>query len=108
MVVTDLHVGGIAIAPREAYPPLIVDTDAVLTGAIADEPLKAVPRRNAEISKTPGRVEDEQLSVSALLYVSRQPPRSLPVEDPPRLSIAKALDHLARLPPGHSNVKRYY
>jgi len=37
VIIYDLHVIGVAVAPRKAYPPLIVDADAVLALAVAPE-----------------------------------------------------------------------
>ena len=50
MVVNDLDGDGVSLGavPFEADPPLIVDSDAVLTGAIASQRFKPVPGDHAE------------------------------------------------------------
>src|SRR5699024_1708955 len=49
VVVNDLHLLRSGVGPREADPPLVVDPDAVLSGAIALEGLEPVSRRDAEV-----------------------------------------------------------
>jgi hypothetical protein len=43
MIVDNLHLVSVAVFPEEAYPPLVVDTDAVLTASIAVKSLQSVP-----------------------------------------------------------------
>ncbi len=49
MIVDNFHVVGVTVSPREAYTPLGVDANAVLTGTIATEFLKTIGRRHAKI-----------------------------------------------------------
>jgi hypothetical protein len=49
MVIDDFNVMHIPLNPFEAYPPLIVDADAVLTGAVTLERFQAISRRNPQI-----------------------------------------------------------
>jgi hypothetical protein len=49
MVVNDLDIFG-AILPYKADPPLIVDPDRVLTGAISLESFKAVARGLTQVA----------------------------------------------------------
>jgi hypothetical protein len=42
MVIDDLHVKRIAVAPRKADTPLVVDSDAVLTGSISLKFLQSI------------------------------------------------------------------
>jgi hypothetical protein len=51
-----------AAAPYEAEPPLIVDSDAVLAGAVALERLQAISGRNAKVLQPLGRMEVQQLA----------------------------------------------
>ena len=60
MVVHDLDIPCRAFAPFEAYPPLIVDTDAVLSAPIAVQSFKAIARRNPQIVEPFSRVEGEK------------------------------------------------
>src|SRR5688500_6379247 len=61
VIVGDLDVVGIALAPDEADTPLIVDPNAVLPAAIALQSLHAVARRHAQIGETGAVVEHQQL-----------------------------------------------
>jgi hypothetical protein len=45
--IDDLDVPRMAIAPMETDSPLVIDSDAVLSGAIATEFFKPVSRRDA-------------------------------------------------------------
>jgi hypothetical protein len=49
MVIYNLDVVGIAVAPDEAQPPLVVDPDAVLPNPIAGQRLQAVRRRLPQV-----------------------------------------------------------
>ena len=62
MIIHDLDFIRIASAPYEAEPPLIVDSDAVLAGAVALERLQAISGRNAKILQPLGRLKVEQLA----------------------------------------------
>lgn len=44
-----LNLVGVSFAPSKAYPPLIVDPNAVLAYSIPRQLLKPVTRRNAKI-----------------------------------------------------------
>jgi hypothetical protein len=55
MVVDNLHVVGVTLFPAEADPPLVVDTDAVLTATIAVKLFQFVPRES-EIAQTGRRI----------------------------------------------------
>jgi len=43
MIIRYLNIVSVAIAPSEAYPPTIVDPDAVLPHSITGEFLKPIP-----------------------------------------------------------------
>lgn len=49
VVIDDLHIERIAIAPNETDPPLIVDTDAVLPRAVSSQGLQTVARRRPQV-----------------------------------------------------------
>jgi hypothetical protein len=49
MVIDNFNVVRIAITPDEAQPPLVIDADAVLSGAVAGQRLQVVGRRLPEI-----------------------------------------------------------
>ena len=49
MVVHDFNVDGIAIDPDEAYTPLVVDPDAVLSFSVSSQCLESVRRWNTQV-----------------------------------------------------------
>jgi hypothetical protein len=66
MIVRDFHVMCIAVRPSEAHPPLVVDADAVLPGAVSLELLQAVsaaPRDPGTTSELYPAVEDNLLDI---------------------------------------------
>jgi hypothetical protein len=61
MVIDDLHIKGVTAHPTEAYPPLIVDPNAVLPATVTLEHLEPIARRVAEIFKRRGTGKQFQL-----------------------------------------------
>jgi hypothetical protein len=61
VVVADLNADGTGIRPDEAYPPLIIDADAVLPVPISLQSLKPVAGRHAKIDKRRRGVQIIQL-----------------------------------------------
>lgn len=62
MIVYDLHVGGVSVLPSEADSPLSIDTDAILTGAVAAQSFKPAAGRNAQIAEFLRAVEQKQFA----------------------------------------------
>jgi hypothetical protein len=61
MVIDDFDVEGISVAPPEAYSPLIIDPDRVLTGAISFELFQSVPRNSAKFIEVEGCMKQDKL-----------------------------------------------
>lgn len=57
MVVHDLDIFRSGFRPAKANSPLVVNANAVLTGAIAFQGLKAVAGRYSQVSETSGDLE---------------------------------------------------
>src|SRR5256885_994141 len=72
VIVHDRHIPRRALAPFKAYPPLIVDADAVLSAAVAVQSFKAIARRNPQIVELLGRVDGEELGSRPALDLVRQ------------------------------------
>src|SRR3989344_4537723 len=72
VIVHDLHVIGVAVAPREAYPPLIVDADAVLALAVALKGFKPIAGRHTQRIQHGRRIELQQLAPREALQGVRQ------------------------------------
>jgi len=49
MIICDFNIIRIAIAPFETYPPLVVDSYAVLAFPATFQSLKLITRRNSQI-----------------------------------------------------------
>jgi len=62
MVVCYLDVVGIAVVPREADPPLVVDANAPLTLAIADQPFEPVAGQHSQVCELHCRVQHQELA----------------------------------------------
>ena len=62
MVIYDLNLVGVVVAPDEANPPLVVDANAVLAMAIAPKRLQAIPGRLLEIVQPADAIQIEQLA----------------------------------------------
>ena len=108
MVIADLDVMCSIGAPDEADPPLVVDTNAVLSGPVMSEPLQSVSRWASQIFQGVGCVQHEKLPVRLTLNFGSQPGNPLTFEDPPRERVPKAADHAIKLSSCDNNGKRYY
>ena len=62
MIVNDLDIQGIAVGPAKAEAPTVVDADAVLAFAIANQRLQSVSGWDSEVLHLPGLMEIEELS----------------------------------------------
>ena len=97
MVVDDFDFIRISILPPEAYPVLLVDSDAVLPGPVTAEPLRPIPRRNRELSQIANAVQLRQLAMDNRPERGRAPsPRAAaahPVEQVLRFGIGEGAYH---------------
>lgn len=107
MVVNDLHVVGVTIAPAKADAPLIVDSYAVLPCTVSPELLEPVPRWDPEISQSLRSIEQQQLPKGQVQDRRWPPAHTLPVEDAFGVPTPEALDHLRNITYDVNNVKRY-
>ena len=108
VVVNDLDFVGITIVPAKADPPLIIDPDTVLPGAIALELLEPVARRDTKVVQRFGGVHGHQLPQHDPAEVSRISADRLPVEEPGCVAVTETCDHPRKLTRRVNNVKRYY
>jgi hypothetical protein len=93
MVVDDLDIVCVSRSPAETDPPLLVDADAVLAGAISLELLKAVARRNPEVVEDRRSIEHAELSESDPLNVTVQLPHREALEETFGIAVTEAFDH---------------
>jgi hypothetical protein len=81
MIIYDLYVVGVAIAPGKADAPAVVDPNAVLSASISSQLFQAVGRWDLQIREGMGIVEHAQFPQSDLLDVRRKPAEALAGED---------------------------
>lgn len=93
MVIHDLDFMGIAGTPTKADPPLIVDPDAVLAGAVPPQFFQPVAWGDTKITKGLRCVQYPKFPESHTLDVRSELPNGMTPKKPFRIPITKALDH---------------
>jgi len=101
MIIHDLYVAPlgrqvtvlVSNLPDEADTPLVVDTDAVLSGAVSLQGFQPVPRRHAQAVAANSSIELQQLPQRGCLDVSGQLSRGLVVKDFRCFFVAKTEYH---------------
>ena len=81
MIIDDLHIVGVTLAPPEADSPPLVDSDTVLPFPITGQLLETVTWRYPKIRQFLGSIEDQKLATRHPYDVVREAPRREPVED---------------------------
>ena len=92
VIVDDLYVVRICTVPSKTDSVLIVDADAVLSGAIALELFEPVRRRSRQVDQAARFRKHPELSQSDP-GDGLEPPGRLPVPDRFRLRVLEALEH---------------
>ena len=77
MVVDEFYVRGIRAGPAETDPPLVVDPNAVLPGAIAFELLQPVAGRHAEVIERFGGIQGDEFPEHRPSEIGRKAPYGL-------------------------------
>ena len=94
MVVDNLDVIGVSFIPFEADAPLIVDPDTELTGTRPAQLLEVIAGRYAEVIKDHRGIQLSQPPQRNALDVASVPADRLALEEPLRVAIAEAANHL--------------
>ena len=94
------------LVPTEAYSPLIIDPNAVLTESFSREFLQAIARWNSKILKHIGRVENQQFAECCSLNCWCESGNWQSMEYFLRLLISETLDHSLIITHLVNNVKR--
>jgi hypothetical protein len=79
---------------------LIVDPDAVLTGAVSTQLLQTIPWWYPHVAECLSRINDQQLSIRHPLQIRAESPHPLTPPDPFCVSVRERLD------PGPSITQR--
>jgi hypothetical protein len=93
MIIHDFHLLRIATAPDEANPPLIINADAVLAGAVTFQGFQPITRRRKQIGQCPRPVQVFQLAPGGVLNVRRQLAGAFTPKDALRFDARKAGYH---------------
>lgn len=96
VIVRNLHVVGVAVAPHKTDSPLIVDAYTVLLRTVTFQLMKSVARRHSQIRQTSGRVQHQKLSSCWLSNVHKLA-NSLIVEKPLRVRTPEGPYHMQRI-----------
>jgi hypothetical protein len=93
VVIDNLNLVGISCSPAKTDPPLIIDANTVLAGAIASELLKAIARRNSEVLQRLGRIYCHQLAQHRALQFGGIATDGSTLEERFSVPIGEASDH---------------
>src|SRR3954471_17035659 len=93
VVVDNFHLVRILVPPAEAQPPLVVDADAMLAGAVTWQLLQAIARRYPEIVQVLRGVKNKKLPKRGTLQSERPASNGFALEHPARDVVLEALDH---------------
>ena len=98
VIIDDLDIVGVAVAPHETHPPLVVHPNGVLSGPVPFEGFEPGRRRRygrTEVAEVGGGMEHDELAERTALDVGRDLPALSPPEQPFGLGIGERLDHRA-------------
>lgn len=94
MVVGNFHIMRFTIVPTKAKSPLVVDSNAMLSGAIANEPFQVVARRNQQVIQRLRGVKHRKLAKSSPLQLTGKSLDSLAPKEPFGVLVGEAADHV--------------
>ena len=93
VIIDNLDLEGVAVAPPKTDPPLVVDANAVLAGAITFELLQTVTGWDAEVCELLGGVHHAELPEHESVKLGGEAPDAFTLEQPFRIAIGEARDH---------------
>jgi hypothetical protein len=93
VVIDNLHIIGIPVAPDKADAPLIIDANTVLPFSLAFERFQVISRGRGEVTKLGGNIQLPELPLCHPLESSK-PPDALPRMKLFRISRPEGLDHI--------------
>jgi hypothetical protein len=93
VVIHDLDVPCRAFSPLKAYPPLIIDADAVLSATIPVQSFETIARRRTQVIELFRRVDGEKLCSRPALNLVRQSPDHVAGKQRCRTLVSEAFNH---------------
>jgi hypothetical protein len=102
MVIYDLHPMRIAFPPQKAYPPTVVDPNAIFPFSISGQSFEPIARGDAQIVEMVRGIQQSEFPPGYPVQGRRESPRELACENTLGLLVAEALDHGL-----NHNVSRY-
>jgi hypothetical protein len=96
VIIRNLHVVSVSVAPHKTDTPLVVDAYAVLPRTVTFQLMKSVTRRHSQIRQTFGRVQHQELSSRWLSNV-HELANILIVEKPLRVGALEGPYHMQRV-----------
>jgi hypothetical protein len=96
VIIRNLHVVSVSVAPHKTNTPLLVDAYAVLPRTVTFQLMKSDTRRHSQIRQTLGRVQQQKLSSRWLSNV-HELTNILIVEKPLRVGALEGPYHIQRV-----------
>ena len=93
MVADEFHVRGIRAGPAKTDPPLVVDPNAVLPGAIAFELLQPVAGRHSKVIECFRGIQSDEFPEHRPSEIGRKAPYGLAAKEPLGIALGKAGNH---------------
>ena len=87
MIINNLDPEGVHVSPPKADPPLVIDANTVLAGAIALELLQTIAGRDAEIIELLGGVDDAELPEHEPVEIGGEAPDAFAMKKPLRVAM---------------------
>jgi hypothetical protein len=107
MIVHDFDFVRVAFTPAEAYPPLVVDADAVLPLPAAFQGFETIARRNGQLTQFRGGVQQQQFTPGATLNIRRKMAGQFRPEHPRCFRARKTQNHRPILTRRVNGVKSF-
>src|SRR5205085_8638615 len=107
MVINDLRVIDVALAPFKTNAPLVVNANTVLTFTVTEQFLEVIGWWYAQVLQRLCAIQDLQLSPRYTLNVLRQLARELALKQLCGFFVLKALDHEGMVTQAVMIVDRY-
>jgi hypothetical protein len=97
VVVNDLDPLGTSVGPREAEPPLVIDSDAVLAGSVSFQGFEPVPGREPEILQNHRSSQLAQLAQRDTMNPRIECVHAFAAPQSLGVLVAERLDHTIRI-----------